>query len=206
MNDMHDDEQRDREGRAPGGGPDAAFDEAGAEGCGGATSIAEYESEIARLTLERDDALAKYQRALADYRNFQRRADLNEQRARIQGVAGVLRDLLTALDHLDLALAQEFQGEHAESMQSGVRLIKDDLLRTLAAHGARMIEVNSGDPFEPSRHEAMMHVESNEVSPHHVVQVLSPGYEMGELTLRPAKVSIARGPMESSGGDAGHQS
>lgn len=156
------------------------------------------EAEIERITQERDEAIAKYQRALADYRNFQRRAEMNERRAREQGISSVLRDLLTALDHLDLALTQELQGEQAESIRAGVSLIRDDLLKTLANHGAGVIEVKPGEPFDPNRHEAMMHIPSAEIAPHHVVSQLQTGYEMGEMVLRPAKVSVAR-PVDEPG-------
>ncbi|MFG0331245.1 MAG: nucleotide exchange factor GrpE [Phycisphaerales bacterium] len=169
--------------------------EAGATGGPEEASSAETSSESARheeLVRERDDAIARYQRALADYQNFQRRSVENERRARMQAISDLVRDLLPALDNLDLALTQEIEGDHLQRFHDGIRLIRDELFRALAGHGAEVFEAAPGEPFDPNRHEAMMHVPSDEIDPHHVVEQLQTGYRMGDIILRPAKVSVAR--------------
>src|SRR5438045_8520601 len=65
------------------------------------------EQRIAELESERDALNEKYLRTLADYHNSQRRAAANEREARLQGVTGVVLNVLQVVDQLTLALTQD---------------------------------------------------------------------------------------------------
>lgn len=151
--------------------------------------------EIENLIRERDDARDSYTRALADYQNFQRRSIQNENRARTQAKAGLMRDILPALDHLELALSHEqnTQGNDAlVSLVHGLSIVRDEFLRAFAAHDVVRIEVKPGDDFNPVCHEAMMHVENENIDPGKIAQMLQPGYVIDEIVIRPAKISLAK--------------
>ncbi|MEQ9616411.1 MAG: nucleotide exchange factor GrpE [Phycisphaerales bacterium] len=132
----------------------------------------------------------KYQRALADYQNFQQRSMKNEAEARRQGVVSVAESLMTVLDNFDLALAGDPSKLTAESVLKGIVVTRDELLRVLGTHGVKVIDPNPGDEFSPMHHEAVMQQASDDVAPGAVVTSLQKGYALGERTLRPAKVSV----------------
>jgi molecular chaperone GrpE len=146
---------------------------------------------VRRLEQERDEAVAARQRALADFVNFQRRARENEVRAARDGVADVVRSLLGALDHFDLALRQDMAGTTAEQIFEGVRLVREELAQALRRHNVETIEPAVGEEFNPNLHEAMMRQPAEDVAPNHIVSVMQPGYRMGGVILRPAKVAVA---------------
>ncbi len=146
---------------------------------------------VERLEQERDEALAARQRALADFRNYQRRAAQSEQRAVQGGAAGVVRSLLAVIDHFDLALGQDTEQITIDQLLGGVRIVRDELVKALESHGVQHIEPARGDEFDPNRHEAMMKQPADDVEPNQIFCVLQLGYQMGDLVLRPAKVAVA---------------
>jgi molecular chaperone GrpE len=146
---------------------------------------------IAQLQTERDEAVAARQRALADFANFQRRANDNESRARLHGAAAVVRPLIPALDHFDLALSQNTTQLTIDQLLSGVRIVRGEIARALESQGVRVIDPAIGEPFDPSRHQAMMRQVAEGVAAGHIVAVLQRGYSMGDIVLRPAQVAIA---------------
>lgn len=158
----------------------------------GAAPQAQATAEIERLTSERDEAQARYQRALADFQNFQRRAYANEEAARLRAKADVVRDLVPALENLDLVLEQEANQDAARAIQQGVKMVRDEMLKALAGHGVSRIEPKAGDEFDPNRHEALMHIDAPDVAPDRVAQVFKAGYTLGQIIIRPAKVTLAR--------------
>ena len=149
-----------------------------------ATVIEQMQAELVEVVEAR-------KRALADFANYQRRAAENEGRALRSGAADVVRSLLGVLDHFDLALGQDAKQITVEQLVDGVRMVHDDLVKALARHGVKRIQPAEGDEFDPNQHEAMLHQPSDEVEPNHIVSVLQPGYTIGDLVLRPAKVAVA---------------
>ena len=130
-------------------------------------------------------------RALAELRNNQRRASENEIRVSRAAVAGALRSILTTLDQLDLALAQNIADMTAEQFAQGVQLARDEFVKTMADLGARIIEPKVGDEFEPQRHEAMLQQPADGIEPGCITMVMQPGFETDVHVLRAAKVAVA---------------
>lgn len=157
----------------------------------GADDIVEALVEIAG---ERQDLNDKLLRTIADFQNYQRRASLNEREAATQARAGVVQQVLTVMDHFDLALAQDAEATTSEQILGGVRVIRDELFKTLQTFGVSRIEPGAGDEFDPNIHEAMLRQASEGVEPGRIVALLSVGYKLGDRVVRPAKVSVA--PLE----------
>ena len=132
--------------------PDAALN--GADSIELSEAAAEL---VGRLEAERDEAVEARQRALADFRNYQRRAAESELRAGLGGAASVVRSLLSVIDHLDLALGQDTEQISVEQILGGVRMMRDELLKTLDTHSVERIDPARGDEFDPNLHQAMMH-------------------------------------------------
>jgi len=131
------------------------------------------------------------QRALADFKNFQRRASEEEQRMTRIATANAFRSVLPVLDQLQMALQQDPASVSGEQILEGVRIAGDELLKILCDRGVSVIEPSPGDEFEPLHHEAMMNMDSDEHDSGRIVQVLQAGFLLGEQVLRPAKVSVA---------------
>ena len=157
---------------------------------------------IVQLEAERDEMRDRATRALADFQNFQRRAALNEQEARRQGLSTIILSLLAPLDHFDLALQQDPEAVTAAALKQGVQSARDELMRALTSHGVEPITPACGDEFDPSRHEAMLEQPAEGIGPRRVAMILQTGYSLGSRILRPAKVAVtpADGPADSSGG------
>ena len=132
----------------------------------------------------------RYKRALADYQNSQRRAIENERRARQEGMASVVESLIPVMDNFKLSLNIDPTQASAEQIFGGVKVILDELTRTLGTYGVAPIEPAPNDEFDPMRHQAMMMVDSEEVEPGRVVMMLQAGYALGDRVIRPAKVSV----------------
>jgi molecular chaperone GrpE len=168
--------------------------EAGAEA--GGASGEPYDME--ELCRERDDLRDKWTRAQADYANLRRRtqADINAAVRRSQ--QGLLDGLLLAIDHLELALATPATSEETKNLALGVRLTRDQMLQSLEREGVR--PVPPAQTFDPKLHEAVATVESAELAPGTILEVLRPGYIWGEVVLRPAHVKVvAEAPAREPG-------
>jgi len=151
-------------------------------------STAELEAEIAQL---KDRLL----RALAEAENTRRRMSKEVQDAQQYGAAKLAKEMVQVADDLNRAV-QAAQSDKLDEEQSvlleGVVMIEKSLHQALERHGVVRIEP-VGDRFDPNQHQAVAETPSEEHAPGHVVEVLQPGYILGERTLRPAQVVVSKG-------------
>lgn len=135
----------------------------------------------------RDRAL----RLQAEMENFRKRQQrLAEEQVRTDRER-ILRAFLKVADDLERALrASEAD---PEGLREGVQLIYQTLLRLLKKEGVRRVEA-VGKPFDPTLHEAVTAVQGQGEggSEPRVVEVLEPGYTLGDRLLRPAKVVVSK--------------
>lgn len=165
---------------------------------GDAGDIEGLERRIAELQSQLTEANSRALRALADFQNFERQAARNQRLAHLDGVASLAARLVTVLDHFDLALAQDSSTASAAQIMDGVKVIRDELVKSLGSSGVVLIVPQRGEPFTPGRHEAIMQQQAEGVDAGCVVATLQPGYALanatpagGDRLLRPAKVSVA---------------
>ena len=147
-----------------------------------------------RLATERKEADDARMRALADFRNFQRRSIDNENRARREGSAELVRGLLPAIDHFDLALQSAETATSVDQVVTGVRMVREEIVRALGSQGVAEITAPTGTEFEPGQHEAIGTIPADQVegSPEagSIAITVSPGFAIGDYVLRPAKVML----------------
>jgi molecular chaperone GrpE len=170
---------------------------AGAEVAEGAVADAEVvEGEAVEPVVEPDPAavaaerLADLQRLQAEYVNYRKRVERDRDVARDQAVTSVLESLLPVMDDVHLAR------QHGDLEGGPFAAIADKLDAVLARFGLQRFG-EPGEAFDPAVHEALMRTEAElaegtEVTT--VVQVLQPGYQVGERVLRAARVSVADPP------------
>jgi molecular chaperone GrpE len=168
---------------APGGRPQAA---PGQDRSQDGKRAAELEAQLAERT-------ADLQRLQAEYANYRKRVDRDRVAVREQAVAGTLSGLLPVLDAIDQAR------EHGE-LSGGFKSVADTLQSATSRLGL-VTYGEKGDPFDPKIHEALTSSYSSDVAEETCIEILQPGYQVGERILRPARVAVAEpatGPDGSS--------
>jgi molecular chaperone GrpE len=138
---------------------------------------------VAALTQQLKERTFDLQRLQAEYANYRKRVERDRLAVREQALANVLGELLPVLD--DIGRARE----HGE-LSGGFKSVADSLESTVSKLGLATY-AEKGDPFDPTVHEALMHAYSTEVSEPTCVQILQPGYKIGDRILRPARVAVA---------------
>lgn len=157
-----------------------------AEAAAGAPSDA-----LSEATRERDDYLARWQRAQADFQNLRRRtlADIDAAVRRSQ--QSLLEGILLSIDQLELALGAPHSGPEVAAFVRGVEMTRSELLRTLAQAGVKPLELEPGRRFDPALHQAVATVAVARGEPGTIVEVVRRGYSWGDVVLRPAQVIVA---------------
>ena len=160
--------------------PDVSKEKASGEG-------KNIESELKEVKESRDEYLEGWKRAKADLINYK-----GEELKRLEHVVqfaneDMIRDLVTVLDSFELALASMKDGDPSEK---GVYLIKIKLEECLRKRGLEKIEIETGDAFDPTYHEAIGVVEDASAKSETVAEELEAGYILHEKVIRPAKVKI----------------
>jgi molecular chaperone GrpE len=140
---------------------------------------------------ELDELRNRLLRTTADYQNFVKRSQANQNAAVEQRVISVVRDLVSVLDHFDRALQLDADRVSAADVMQGIGSVKGELMRVLGKYGVEPIAPEAGDPFDPNLHEALMRADADGVASNHVVAVLQSGYRLGDKPIRPAGVSVA---------------
>ena len=153
----------------------------------GEAAVAEPEPEP--LPDEAAKYLAMAQRTQADFENFKKRAARDAAVAADRGMARLAKELLPALDHLELALraAEEHGGA---DFAKGIRQIQDEMVGALGRVGIQPFSPK-GEPFDPSEHEAMASQPVEGTEPGTVAEVYQQGYRINGTVLRPARVVVA---------------
>lgn len=185
------------DGPENGGGQVPAADRGTTENGSGPAGARDMEAENALADLlaadlsaaraAAEERLADLQRLQAEYVNYRRRVDRDRDVARDLAVAGVLEALLPVLDDVHLAR------QHGDLESGPFAAIADKLEATLTRLGLSRYG-EPGETFDPNVHEALMHTEAElaeGTTEPTVVQVLQPGYRVGERVLRAARVAVA---------------
>jgi molecular chaperone GrpE len=153
-----------------------------------ASSTAALEAELAKA---RDEML----RALAEVENTRRRADRTVQEARIYAIDRFAADLLPVADSLSRALAaapRDDVDEGFRNLLTGVELTEKALLEAFARHGLKRVGAK-GDAFNPNIHQAVAQA-PGDTPAGTVLEVMQPGYVLGDRTVRAAMVLVSAGP------------
>jgi molecular chaperone GrpE len=176
--------------RAPGGGMPGGGAAGGGAGTpaapgspGAAGSAGEADAAAAATTVALAERTADLQRLQAEYANYRKRVERDRVAVREQALANVLSELLPVLD--DIGRARE----HGE-LTGGFKSVAESLEASAAKLGLTTYG-EAGDPFDPTLHDALMHSYSAKVTEPTCVQILQPGYKVGDRIIRPARVAVA---------------
>lgn len=142
----------------------------------------------------------RYLRTVAEFDNVRKRSAREREEYTRYANESLLRDILPVLDNLDRAL-QAARTEPATSLATGVELIQRELLRVLEKFGVTPF-TSVGQPFDPERHEAIARVQRPDLPDMSVAAETARGYLLHGRVLRPAMVTVAVAPDDSSASPA----
>ncbi|HEV8173930.1 MAG TPA: nucleotide exchange factor GrpE [Actinoplanes sp.] len=154
-----------------------------AEARAGAPARTGLGAELEALRSELDERTRDLQRVTAEYANYRKRVDRDRGAAAEQTTGAVLAALLPVLDDLDRAR------EHGDLV--GPFATVAEALTAATGKFGLVAFGEKGDPFDPTRHEAVAHQTSADVTEPTCVEVMRRGYTLGERLLRPALVAVA---------------
>ena len=157
----------------------------------GPSAAAEPTDEVERLKAQAAEYLDGWQRARAEFANYKKRIERDQEEARARVVADVLQDFVTILDDLERALRDRPEGE-ASAWASGIDMIQRKLMSVLDAEGVRPLIPAAGEMFDPNVHEAVSHEPSPDHTEGQIIDVIHQGYRIGERIIRPALVRVAK--------------
>jgi molecular chaperone GrpE len=157
---------------------------------GAANGAGKADAQSGDLAVKLAERTADLQRVQAEYANYRKRVDRDRAAVREFAIAGVLTELLPVLD--DIGRARDH-----DELTGGFKAVADALESAVSKLGLSTFG-KPGEVFDPNIHEALMHSYSADVTEPSCVQVLQPGYKVGERILRPARVSVAE-PTDPSG-------
>lgn len=141
------------------------------------------DKEVSSLKSQLAERVADLQRVKAEYDNYRKRVERDRVAVREQALGQVLSELFPVLD--DIGRARDH-----DELTGGFKSVAESLEAVTGKLGLERYG-EKGEPFDPTVHEALMHSLSADVTETSVVDVLQPGYRIGERILRPARVAVA---------------
>ena len=139
---------------------------------------------LAKLVADVND---KYLRLAAEYDNYRKRTAKEKESIYGDAKADTIKPLLAVYDNLERGIAQY---DEADVHRQGLELILRQFSEALTKLGVTEIEAK-GQPFDPEKHNAVMHVEDEEAGENTVVEVFQKGFMLGDKVLRFAMLKVA---------------
>ena len=144
-------------------------------------------AEIEALRAQVAEQEDRFLRLCAEYDNFRRRSRQEKDGVYADATADAVKALLPVYDNLERALQQETADE---AYKKGVEMTMNQLKEVFARLGITEIEAE-GKPFDPNLHNAVMHIEDENLEENTVAQVFQAGFMLGEKVIRFAMVQVA---------------
>ncbi len=154
-------------------------------------------SEVEQLKAENSELRDRVLRLMAEMENLRRRTEREKADIASYAISNFARDVLAIGDNLERALTavpdEALQKDPTlKALHDGVGVTQRELHNVLERHHVRPIEAE-GQRFDPNLHQAMFEIDNPDVPAGTVLQVVQPGYMIGERVLRPAMVGVSKG-------------
>ena len=160
--------------------------EQSAEAAAGQTETAEPAAEDWKAKL--DELNDRYLRMAAEYDNFRKRSQREREQAYTDAVSRAVTALLPTYDNLERAIkAETADAEY----KKGVEMTMTQLTESLKGLNVTVIEAAAGTTFDPNFHNAVMHVEDEELGENVIAEVFQQGFQIGDKVIRHAMVKVA---------------
>jgi molecular chaperone GrpE len=152
---------------------------------------AEMMSKVDECKKQVDEYADGWQRERADYANYRRIVERDQQETRQNILADTVKRYLVINDDIERALKKAPDDPQVAPWVDGIRLIYQKLQGILDAEGVKRIPAEE-EHFDPNRHEAIMSEENSEVESGRIIEIIEQGYTIGDRVIRPARVKVAK--------------
>ena len=142
--------------------------------------------EIKKLTNQVETLKDRFLRLTAEYENYRKRTTKEKEGIYTDACADVLKEVLPTLDNLERAYAADGS---VEDLKKGIEMTMKGLQSSFEKIGVEEIPVDEG--FDPNLHQAVMHVEDENLDKNVVAEVFMKGYKKGDKVIRHTVVKVA---------------
>ncbi|MFD2913210.1 nucleotide exchange factor GrpE [Jeotgalibacillus terrae] len=136
-----------------------------------------------------EEAEDKYLRLRAEFDNYRRRIQKENETLQKYRAQNVVTGILPALDNFERALNIETTNDESASLLKGMQMVHSSLLEALKAEGVEVIE-SVGQQFDPNLHQAVMQVSEEGTESNTVIEELQKGYKLKDRVIRPSMVKV----------------
>ncbi|MFT4315697.1 nucleotide exchange factor GrpE [Staphylococcus aureus] len=143
-------------------------------------------NELQQLADENEE---KYLRLYAEFENYKRRIQKENEINKTYQAQRVLTDILPAIDNIERALQIEGDDETFKSLQKGVQMVYESLINALKDNGLEVIKTE-GEAFDPNIHQAVVQDDNPDFESGEITQELQKGYKLKDRVLRPSMVKV----------------
>ncbi len=177
----------------------AASDKTSAEGTASEEKAADAEDEAKEEEAPADSSEAnseleaRYMSLYAEYDNYRRRTQKEKDNLYADAIATVTKEFLTLIDNLDRAVdgAKKSDENSLDKVIQGMELVGRQAQDTLSKIGVEEIPAERGTKFDPNLHDAMMHIDDEELGEQEIAMVFAKGYKYKDRVIRHAQVQVA---------------
>lgn len=181
-------EQKKKNDPAPKASPETAEEQAQAVEETAEETPAPAPSEEEALREQLSQANDKFLRLAAEYDNFRKRTAREKEELNALCKSTVAKELLPVIDNVERALSHD--AESLDEYRKGVEMIGKQFAEVLQKLGIESFGTE-GDAFDPNLHNAVMHIEREDLSENVISAVFGKGYRLGDKVIRPAMVQVA---------------
>ncbi|HAR4825565.1 nucleotide exchange factor GrpE [Staphylococcus aureus] len=143
-------------------------------------------NELQQLADENEE---KYLRLYAEFENYKRRIQKENEINKTYQAQRVLTDILPAIDNIERALQIEGDDETFKSLQKGVQMVHESLINALKDNGLEVIKTE-GEAFDPNIHQSVVQDDNPDFESGEITQELQKGYKLKDRVLRPSMVKV----------------
>ncbi|HDZ5753633.1 TPA: nucleotide exchange factor GrpE [Staphylococcus aureus] len=143
-------------------------------------------NELQQLADENEE---KYLRLYAEFENYKRRIQKENEINKTYQAQRVLTDILPAIDNIERALQIEGDDETFKFLQKGVQMVHESLINALKDNGLEVIKTE-GEAFDPNIHQAVVQDDNPDFESGEITQELQKGYKLKDRVLRPSMVKV----------------
>jgi molecular chaperone GrpE len=151
----------------------------------------EFQMEIEKLHKQVKENLECWQRERADFNNYKRRIEREQDMLSQNVAATTIKKFLVILDDMDRAMKLRPTSGDGAAWADGMELVYRKLISLVESSGVTQMQVEN-EAFDPTRHEAITHEDSPDHQSGEIIEVVQQGYMIGDRVLRPALVRVAR--------------
>jgi molecular chaperone GrpE len=159
----------------------------------GVEEIDKLRSDLDQAQAKANEYLEGWQRERAEFFNYKKRIEREQSQGGQNAVGNAIRRYLDIADDLDRALKNKNRPTEGDGAvwAEGIDLIHRKLICAFESDGVKTIDTDSKF-FDPNLHEAISHEDSPDHESGQIIEVVQPGYTLGERVIRPARVRVAR--------------